>query len=156
MSEPKRICAFYSHGPHYRRMLRFLRERHPAAHITALVPPNYPRDFLAGEADEIVTTAQTRYASRDIAAVRQLLRLIRGGGYDLFVIMFDSPRLRVLSALTGVAGRYCFQTDGRYTPVRLSLTRAVADALWRNARGRLTYVRIWLVVHFRHVERGRR
>lgn len=156
MSDPKRICAFYSHGPHYRRMLRFLRERHPAASIIALVPPSYPQDFLTGEADEIVTTAQTQYASRDIAAVRHLLRLIRGGGYDLFVVMFDSPRLRVLSALTGIDERYCYLADGRYTPVRLSLMRAAADVLWRNVRGRIMYARIWLNVRFRHVERGRR
>lgn len=156
MSEPKRICAFYSHGPHYRRMLRFLREQHPAAHITALVPPAYPREFLEGQVDDIVVTAQSQYSSRDTAAIRQLLRLIRGGGYDLFVVMFDSPRLRILSALTGIGQRYCYQADGRYTPARLSLLQAAGDALWRNLRGRLTYARIWLIVHFRHVEHGRR
>lgn len=156
MNEPERICAFYSHGPHYRRMLRFLRERYPAARITALVPPTYPREFLEGQVDDIVVTAQTQYSSRNATAIRQLIQQIRGGGYGFFVVMFDSPRLRILSALTGVAERYCYQADGRYTPVRLSLTRAIANTVWRNLRGRLTYARIWLIVHFRHVERGRR
>ena len=42
MAEVERICAFYSYGAHYVRLLKRLRAEYPQAHITAPVPKGYP------------------------------------------------------------------------------------------------------------------
>ena len=151
MDEKLRICALYSHGPHYRRLLRFLHQRYADAHITALVPPDYPAEHVADDADAVLQADTPR---RDLRGLGHLLRQIRRGKFDVFVVMFDSPRLRILSALTGVPRRYCYSVDGRYERVRLSLLRAAADAVYRNVRGRLTYAYVHWVVYHRPVKRN--
>lgn len=150
MDEQLRICALYSHGPHYRRLLRFLRQRYPGAQVTALVPPDYPAEHVADDAGAVLHADTPR---RDLRGLGQLLRQIRRGKYDVFVVMFDSPRLRIVSALTGVRRRYCYTVDGRYERVRLSLLRAAGGAIYRNVRGRLTYAYVHWVVHHRPVKR---
>ncbi len=156
MIESNRICAFYSRGPHFMRLLAFLRERHPRAHITALVPPGYPKELLREHANAIMETAKTRYAARDIAGIRALLRQIRAGRFHEFVVMFDSPRLRLLAALTRAPLRSCFTIDGRYLPLRLSPLRVLASTIYRASRGRLTYAWVCLNVRLRRVEARKR
>ncbi|MFP4499431.1 MAG: glycosyltransferase family 9 protein [Candidatus Hydrogenedentota bacterium] len=148
MNKPERVCAFYSHGPHFRRLLRDLRNRYPEARLTALVPPGYPEAHIAGLADEIARTEQTNYSARDWKGIRRLLKQIRAGNCDVFVVMFDSPRLRILSALTRAPRRYCYTADGRYFRARLSLLAALGSTLYRRIRGHLTYACIrWVVYH---------
>jgi hypothetical protein len=151
-SETERICAFYSHGPHFRRLLRYLRHKHPEAQVTALIPPDYPERHIEQEVDVVERTSHTREGMSTPKAFFGLLRQIRRGDYDRLVIMFDSPRLRILAALTGIPERRCYDVNGRYQPVRLGLVRAVASAIGRNLRGRVTHAYIRWVVNHRPVE----
>ncbi|HNR31308.1 MAG TPA: hypothetical protein PKI11_10500 [Candidatus Hydrogenedentes bacterium] len=153
MPDPKRICAFYSRGPHFMRLLAFLREREPQAHITAVVPPGYPKALLGNRADAVIETAKAQYAARDLAGIRDLLRTIRAGRFDEFVVMFDSPRLRLLAAFTGAARRSVFTVDGRCLPLTVSPVAVLVSWLYRSLRGRLTFAYIYCVVHGRPVER---
>jgi len=154
MSAVKRICAFYSHGPHYAQVLKHLRKTYPDANITAMTPPGYPREPLTPLANRHAESAQATYSLRDIAALRLLLRQIRDGRYDLFVVMFDSPKLHLFARLTRVRRRYCYTADGRYYPLRLSLIRLLSTTLYRNLRGRITYAYIRYVVYHRPVQKG--
>ena len=159
MKKVKRICAFYSHGPHYLRLLRYLRENCPDAEITAMAPPDFPDEPLLNCADHVMHTGQPSYSLRDVRALRQLLRQIRSAHYDLFAIMFDSPKLRLLATLSGVRRRYCYTADGRFFSIHFSIVSLLAQALYRNIRGRITYAYIRHVVYHRPVEKdegGRR
>jgi len=149
----KRICALYRHGPHYIQMLRYLREHWPEARITAMTPPGYPQEALEDLADEVLEMGRSTYRLRDLLALPALLRQIKAGRYDLFVVMFDSPKLRMLAALTRIPRRACYTIDGRYFPLELRLIRFVADYLYRNIRGRITYAYIRHVVYHRRVEK---
>jgi ADP-heptose:LPS heptosyltransferase len=120
---------------------------YPGAVITAMTPPGYPRDALTGLADRLVETAQRRYSPKQPGTLRALLRQIQAGRYDLFVVMFDSPRLRLLSALTGVRKRYCYTADGRYYRLTLSVASLLVKTIYRNIRGRITYARIRYIVY---------
>ena len=51
MSAP-RICAFYSRGPHYVRLLRCLRENYPDATLVAAIPTSFPYHAIEGLVDE--------------------------------------------------------------------------------------------------------
>lgn len=152
MTEPERICAFYSRGPHFMRLLAFLREQHPQAHITALVPPEYPKEHLRDRADAVMEAAKARYVARDLSGIRELLSRIRAERFHEFVVMFDSPRLRLFAAFTGAPRRSCYTIDGRYFPLKLSPLRVACSTLWRAARGRMTYAYVYLNVRFRRVE----
>lgn len=153
MSEVRRICAYYSRGPHFSRNLKVLRGMYPDAAITALVPPGYPRKPLLGLAESIENTRQAQYAGRDLKAFLALIRQIRKARYDVFVVMFDSPKLRLLGTLSGARERYCLTIDGRYLALRLALLSQAIGAMVRNVHGRLTYLRLWFVVRFFKVHR---
>ena len=154
-NEVGRICALYSHGPHYARVLRHLRRAYPDAVITALVPPGFPNEPLEGLAHKRLDLPAKAARRRGFAALRAILPVIRRGRYDLFVVMFDSFRLRLLAALSGARERRCFTADGRFIPLRLSLARLLAGTAWRNLRGRVTYWRIRWIVHHCPVEKKR-
>lgn len=148
-------------------MLRQLRAKHPEARITALVPSGYPREHIADLADDVVSTMR---GDRMASAFWSVVKQIRAGNYDLFVTMFDSPRLRVLSLWSGASQRYCFTPDGRYLPMGgatlhgaqrgqenaggRSLFGILLATLWANVRGRLLYAYIRHVVYHRPVEKS--
>jgi len=148
MSQVERICAFYSRGPHFARMLRKLRERWPNATIVALVPPTFRVEMLPKEADEAEITTTGKRGARAVTAV---CRQIQAGNYDVLVVMFDSPRLRLLAALSGVQKRYCCTVDGRLFHIRLAPFSLLFGTLWRRLRGEFTYRCVRYVVRHRRV-----
>ena len=93
---PERICAFYSHGPHYVRMLRCLRENYPDATLVAAIPETFPFDVIASLADETV-----RVPDRDglgaLAHAWTVTRRLRQARCNRIAVMFDSFRLNLLS-----------------------------------------------------------
>ena len=151
---PETICAFYSRGPHFLRMLKFLRALHPAARITAVVPPSFPAEAALGIANQVIKTQHAQWSLRQQRELRKLVRVLREGHYDLFVTMFDSPKLRVLAALSGAPIRQCYTIDGRYLPLRLALGRQLLSTLTRNLRGRLLYAYLHYQVYFRKVQKA--
>ena len=153
MEHRERICAYYSHGPHFRRVLKQLRDTHPEAKLTAMVPPRYPTDAVAELADQIAVTAKDQYRATDLSGNWALVKQIRSGGYDRFVVMFESPKLGLLSLLAGAKSRNACTIDGRYGPMRLSLLSLLADTIHRRIRGWTTYLYIRHIVHHRPVQR---
>ena len=151
MNTTKRICAYYSHGPHYTRMLKSLRQDAPGAEITAMVPPGYPREALEGLADTIMEVEKPAGPANAMG----VLRRIRAGRYDSLAVMFDSPKLRVLAALSGVPERVCHSIDRRQYPLRRAIIGPLLTALWRNVRGHILYWRIRYIVEHQPVQRGR-
>lgn len=154
MKVPQNICAFYSRGPHYLRMLKFLRTLHPEAKITAVVPPSFPAEAALGIANQVIKTQHAQWSLRQHRELRRLVHVLREGRYDLFVTMFDSPKLRILATLSGAPLRQCYTIDGRYQPLRLALVRHFAGTLARNVRGRLLYAYLYYNVHFRPVQKA--
>lgn len=155
MSDVKRICAYYSRGDHFPRLLDGLRARFPHAELTALVPPGYPvSDELRAKVGNIVLAERSHYSPRELLAVARLLQTIRAGQYDLFVVMFDSPQLMLLSALSGCPERACVDRAGRYLPISGSfigiLSRLVASNLW----GRAFFAYLWAIVRIFPVRRN--
>lgn len=153
MNEPTNICAFYSRGPHFLRLLKHLRTQHPQARITAVVPPAFPAEAALGVATQVIKTQQAQWTLAHQRDLRKLVGVLRGGKYDLFVVMFDSPKLRVLAALSGARARHCYTIDGRYFPLRLALFRQLGSNLARSIRGRLLYAYLHFVVYCRPVQK---
>lgn len=147
MNGVERICAFYSRGPHFERLLAELRKRYPGAHLTAMIPPGYPPEAVEGLADECLTTGHAAHSLRQPAAVWSVLQLIRNGHYDVFVVMFPSAKLGLLARLTGIPRRFCQTPDGRFLPLRSTLLRTSVRTVYRAIRGRLLYAYIHYVVH---------
>lgn len=151
MTSPRTVCAYYSKGPHYLRMLHHLRQTYPQAQLIALVPPGYPVDVLRERCDEVRTTSRESYGLASPGALAGLLGDIRHAQYDVFAVMFHSPKLRIVAALSGAPCRMVYTADNRYFPVSLDFIRGTGDWLLRNLRGRITYARIWWIVHRQHV-----
>lgn len=153
MKETLRIGVLYSRGPHFTRALQQLREAHPQARITAIVPPEYPREALQTLADTVVVSAQNAQAGRSLKTAVSVVRQIRAGRFDRFVVMFDSLRLRLLAAASGATERACHTADGRILSLSRNPMPALARACARNVRGRCRYAYIRWVVYHRPVEK---
>ena len=143
-----KICAYYSHGPHFLPMLDYLRAHFPGAAIVAFVPPNYPAAVLDERADSVVVVEK----STSLPQLLTLRRLIRAQQYQLLVVMFDSPRLRLLAAGSDVPHCYCYGPNRRYLPLERGLVRQLVRGLNRQVCGRIRYAYIWCVVHYRPVK----
>ena len=137
-----RVCAFFSSGPHYRKVLTQLRTTYPDAEICAFIPPRYPLEAASALADRVAVSAQDHYALRDWSALVRLVRRFRAERFDVFVVMFDSPRLAILAHLTGAKERWCYTMDGRRKPLRLSLLRQLLVLALRRLRGEWRYAQI--------------
>ena len=148
MDGPKRIGLFYSLGPHFGRALRQVRAAHPHARITALVPPGFPKAMLE-HADDCLTVPPPPHGLRNAAALARVLREQR---FDRLVVLFDSPRLRVLARLSGARERWCCGPDGRHAALEGGVLGALLRGLGRKVRGHLTWARIWLEIR---LSRGR-
>jgi ADP-heptose:LPS heptosyltransferase len=162
------IGVFYSRGPHFRRALKHVRGAYPEASITALVPPAYPAESIAGLANKVVVTVR---AERTLSTFLSIIGQIRSNRYDLLVTMFDSPRLRVLSHLSRARFRYCFTPDGRYfaqgdpipsespdkdklRTVNRSLIRSLVTSLKAQLFGWILYHYIRYIVRHRPVDKS--
>jgi hypothetical protein len=151
MTSAPHICVFYSKGRTFTDVLSHVKARQPNARLCALVPAGYPVSEAGWPTlDEVVQTGLPRYSWRNPLSFMRLVRQIRRPRYDAFVIAFDSPRLRVLSALSGATRLYCAM-DGQLLPLHGSISGTLADVLIRSIRGRLTYAYIWLIVRLLHV-----
>ncbi len=146
------IVAFYSRGPHYVRLLRHLRSVHPNARITAMIPPAFPGDTLVGLADAVVATPPPPHGARSPGALMALIRQIRSRGCTRFVVMFDSPRLRLVAMASGAPERWCFGPDGSYAAIEAAPLRRLLGGLGGRLRGWTTWLRIWVVVHTTRVK----
>ena len=143
-----RVCAFYSKGPHYLRMLAHLRAHYPAATIVAMVPQGYPVEVLQGRCDKIITTAPNRGAG----TLLPLVQAIRAQRFDVLAVMFHSPKLRMLAALSSAKETMCYTAGNRFFPVRYNFAPGAAAWVLRQISGRITYARIWWIVRTTKVQ----
>jgi len=147
MSEPARFGVFYSKGRSYLDVLRCVKQHEPESRVIAVVPPGYPiSDEEEALAEAVIRTGHDRYGLRHPGALRRLVASLRGARYDCFVITFDSPKLRILAALSGARSPALVTLDGRLAPFRPSIAGTVADAVCRHLWGRAVFGWIWLVV----------
>jgi DNA-binding transcriptional LysR family regulator len=149
MTDIRRIGAFYSRGPHFGRVLARLREEYPEADITAHVPEGFPEAPVREHGARILYCG----GAPPLRALPSLIRSLRAQRYDLFVVIFDSPKLRLLAAASGAKQRCCHTVDGRIFPLRTAFSRMLAGGIWRRLCGAIVYARIWCVVHFRPVKK---
>ena len=151
MSKEHHIGLFYSYGPHFMKTARALRRECPEARITAFLPKEFPIDLLSGLDIVMAQILPNPGTHRSLSSLISIVRAIRARRLDLFVVLFDSPRLRLLSVLSGAAERQCRLVDGRTIPVRFTLAGSMADTAFRRIRGNMRYARIWIEVHLTRI-----
>ncbi len=147
MNEPRRIGVFYGKGRTFLDALKSIKSHDPAALVCAIVPAAYPvsEDEITF-ADEILKTDRARYGARDIVPLLLLIRQLRGARYDAFVILFDSPRQRILASLVRARRRLHCRLDGKVVELEYTIPGVVGDAVLRNLWGRLVYAFLWAFV----------
>ena len=147
MSGPRRIGVFYGKGRTFLDALRSVKTYDPAAQVCAIAPAAYPisEDEIA-LTDEILETDRARFGARDIIPFLHLIGQLRGSRYDAFVILFDSPRQRILASLVGARQRLHCRLDGKVVELEYTIPRVIGDAVLRNLCGRIVYVSLWVLV----------
>ncbi len=148
-----RYAVFYSAAGPLRKALAAVRAHAPAATLTVLAPPSLPLDSPElQEADDVQALELKHYGPRNPVAALRLIWRLRRARYDGFAVLFASPQLRVLAALSGARARYVCRGDGGLAPLPAGPFRAVAGELLRALRGRIRYCRVWLSVRLRRAQ----
>ncbi len=142
-----RICVFYSHGPHFRKVLLSLRKSYPESHIAALLPPGYPSAVIRELVDTYEFTQYKQYRATQIGALLNLRKQIRKNTPDLFIVMFDSNRLRLLGSLSGVRERYCITQRGHWKHLHITPVRQIIRSTSNSLIGFLQFHRVRLHIN---------
>ena len=138
----ERICALYSRGPHYVRMLRCLRENFPQATLVAAIPASFPFDAIEELVDETLRLTESR-KPRSPRGAWSILRHIQQAKCSHLVVMFDSPRLNMLSAFSRIPNPHCFTVDGRFYRLNRGWALPLGTALRQEIGGRWNYLQAW-------------
>jgi len=148
-SQPPRFAVFHSPGHDLRPVLNALHQTEPAADITLWIPKGHPLpEAISALADAVAETELPHYSPRHVRACLRLIRGLRAQRYDAFTVLFDSPQLRLLAALSGASQCWLATGDGRLTALPVNPLRVLAEETLRGIAGRLTYLRVWISVHF--------
>ena len=137
---PERICAFYSKGPHFVRMLKRLRAEYPDEIIVAAIPADFPFAVIEDLIDETIRFPEAAGGASLAESLRNV-RELRRTRCSHIVVMFDSPRLNLLARLSGATKRWCFSVDGRLRPLSLPLARILLAPIWLRLCGQVDYLR---------------
>lgn len=116
------------------------------AEALALVRARYPDDYV-----DIIMPPPDEREPRCLSAYYRLLGHLRSLKPDVFVTLFQSPRLELLAALTRAPEPAYCALDGEMYPLSRSATVVMLRHLWRATHGRITYAKVWLAVHLRRV-----
>lgn len=138
--EPERICAFYSKGPHYVRMLKRLRAEYPGETLIAAIPTGFPFSVIEPLVDETIRMPEAGEGTPIRRAVGTLLRLRRARCTHI-VVMFDSPRLNLLARLSGTGRGWLYSVDGRLCALERPLLALVITPVVPRVRGEWAYLR---------------
>ncbi len=154
MTSNQNIGLFYSYGPHFLRTARALRKDYGKAHITAFVPRGFPAELLSSMDIQCVPILPKPSEKRSIRDVATIVKTIRSARPEIFVVLFDSPKLRALAALSTAKTKYCYHVDNRISTVRWGLSGNLLQTFGRGIRGRIRFARIWCHVYFTRINRG--
>lgn len=148
MSEPKRVCVFYSLGIEFDQIVKSIRNAYPDAHLTALVPSVYTDPAaVAPHVDEAKRTKHASYPTTRPWRIIGLIREIRRERFDVFVVIFFSFKLRLFAALSNAYEAYCWALDGRVIPLEKNVPAVLWDIAKQTVAGWWRYTRVWLNVH---------
>lgn len=155
MENERRAGVFYSPGHDLPGVLRRVREAWPDARIVAVLPDGYaPPSSVPELADEVVITERAHYGARDVQPLLRLIGRIRNARYHIFIVMFDSPKLRMLAALSGAEQRAWVPPRGRPVALPGSAAGVAARSLWRRVKGAAAYAGLWLAVRVPAAKKG--
>lgn len=143
MTSREHTGVFYSQGPHFAKVLRRARKTYPGDTLTAVLPHGFTiTDDLADLADNVVHTQQSHYALRDVPALFRLVGELREQRFTRFIVLFESPRLRLLAA--AARAKQCLHgaPNARLFPISSGMLQALLAVAVRAVRGRLLYAAI--------------
>jgi hypothetical protein len=144
----ERIAVFHGKGRDYLKALQAIRSWREEAELCAIIPANYSlsRDEMQ-VLDQVLEAEEEDYSPRNWRACLRLVRQIRSGDHDVFIILFNSAQLRILANLSGARQRTWCRVDGRVEVLRGGLLWALADPVLRMLWGRIAYAMIWILIH---------
>ncbi len=152
MSGALRICAFRSQGWGYATRLHHLRRRYPDARLVVMIPKGETvSEQEAAYADEVLEQPHETYSIRKPGKLWDLARTLREARLDLFVVMYPSPRLRLVAGLSGARRAECWSYQNLIIALPTRLLPAMAVLGWRIVQGQLRFWRCWLTTRLRRV-----
>jgi hypothetical protein len=142
----ERVAVFYSRGPHFARAIRAVQRDFPETEVLALMPPSAAATDHASIPEGIATVAAPQGAFA-------VLRFLRAEKFDGLVVMFPSPRLRLLAALSKARQRWVCGPDGRVLHLEESASAVLRERILSRISGTLLFLRLWFAVRGKRVKK---
>ena len=146
--EKPKLGIFFSPGQEFQKLLASVRERRPSAEIIVIVPKSY---VLSGEemkfVDRVLNTSHDNFPPRRPIRIWGLVRALRAEGFDEFVVLFDTFKLRSLASLSGAARCCCWAAWGKVDPLESSFAKSALTTLFQFARAWLRYAKVCFAVY---------
>lgn len=143
-----RAVVLYSQSDHFRKALEAVRVAYADADLAALIPGG--RDDLRADGIACIPIPTAGNALRHAVAIVRTLRAHRP---DTLCVLYPSPNLRILAAMSGARSRVWCGEDGKLRPLDESLPGVVLDLVRTRITGELRYAWLWLFVRLTRASR---
>jgi len=140
----KRVLLLYSQSDHFPRAVEAMRAAHPDTTLTVLLPAG--RDDLETGLPAGVESVALPAAGGMLGQVRGIVRAMRSMSADALCVLYPSPNLRILAAMSGARERCWCGEDGKLRPLDETIARVLAALAWQRLRGELRYAWLWVLV----------
>lgn len=145
MNHPPRVCVFCSVEKRFEPFYRTVRQHYPDAHVVVILRNGI--QLTEAERDLVDKVQELELQSFSLTRFGGLIRMVRRlreGKYDQLIVLFDSLKLRVLSAFSGATRCSVWKEDGRMVIIPASLLRSMSQIARLRAIGYWKLSRVWL------------
>jgi hypothetical protein len=116
--------------------------------IIAIFPKSYAvSDEESSHLDRALITPYDNYPPRRPVRVSGLVRMLRAEGFDEFVVLFDTFKLRSLASLSGAGRCWLWTAWGTVNALDSRFSVAAAKTLFEFVRAWLRYAKVCLAVY---------
>jgi len=142
-----KVGIFYSYGHQFVDAVNYIYEQYPNDEILLFLPKGYPTEYFKNfEKIKIHFLSWDGTHLNFIKALREIppiLKVLRKNRLDLLVILFDSPRLIILSKLSKASRVYIFNIFSEYKPLEKKFLPTLIISIWKIIKGYLIYYLIY-------------
>jgi len=139
-----RVVLLYSQSDHFLIAVEAMRAAHPDASLAVLLPSN--RGDLKELLPEGVEAVELPAAGSVFSQGRSVVQQLRAMNAGALCVLYKSPNLRLLAAMSGARSRCWCGEDGKLRALDESLAAVLAALTWQRLRGEAQYAWRWATI----------
>lgn len=148
MINPRRIGILFNETLDAEKLLKGMRRLRPDARLVAIISPRISLGTASALADETIQVELSPLRLLMHGSLFSMIGTLRDQHFDLFVIRFDTLKLRLLAAYVSPLSAELWRSNGTITRIPMNVGDILGAWLRQKAAARARYLRDWYSVHF--------